>query len=88
LEQNANIVDPVHFIGSFAPRPLLILAATRDELIPKYATEALADAAKEPKQVIWYNAGHTLAEAIFLAVRDIQGFFKKHLIETRTANRN
>ncbi len=83
LEQNANIVDPVHFIGSFSPRPLLILAATRDELIPKYATEALANAAKDPKEVIWYNAGHTLAEAIFLAVRDIQAFFKKHLIPAR-----
>ena len=83
LEQNANIVDPVHFIGSFAPRPLLILAATRDELIPKYATEALANAAREPKQVIWYNAGHTLAEALFFAVRDIQQFFGKHLGSSR-----
>jgi dienelactone hydrolase len=80
LAQNASIVDPIHFIGSFSPRPLLILAATRDELIPRFATEALANAAREPKQVIWYQSGHTLAQAIFIAVQDIQKFFRTHLM--------
>ena len=79
VEENAAVVDPIFFIGSFAPRPLLILSATKDELIPKFASEAIFNAAKEPKQIIWYESGHTLTQAIFIAVRDIQAFFTIHL---------
>src|SRR5207249_118121 len=46
VEENAAVVDPIFFIGNFAPRPLLILSATRDELIPKFASEAIFNAAK------------------------------------------
>ena len=54
------ITDPVYFIGRFSPRPLLMLSARRDELIPKFATEALFNAAGEPKELVWFNSGHVL----------------------------
>jgi dienelactone hydrolase len=77
LQVGAALTDPLHFIGRFAPRPLLILAARRDELIPSYATEALVAAAKEPKQVRWYSSGHVLPPNALLV--DAKGFLVRHL---------
>ena len=43
----------------FAPRPLLFVNATRDERIPRAAAEALHAAAREPKEIAWFECGHT-----------------------------
>jgi len=51
-------IDPVGHIGAFAPRPLLFVNATRDERISRAAAEALHAAAGDPKEVIWFDAGH------------------------------
>lgn len=51
-------VDPVEHIGRFAPRPLLMVNATRDERIPRRSTEALFAAAGEPKRLEWFEASH------------------------------
>ena len=51
-------IDPVAHIGGFAPRPLLFVNATRDERIPRAAAEALHAAARDPKEVLWFDAGH------------------------------
>lgn len=77
VELNAEIVDPIYFIGRFSPRPLLILSAKRDELIPKYASEAIFNAAKEPKEIRWFESGHVLPPTAM--VIDIKRFFKKWL---------
>ncbi len=42
----------------FAPRPLLFVNATRDERIPRAAAEALHAAAREPKEIAWFECGH------------------------------
>lgn len=52
-------LDPVAHIGGFAPRPLLFVNATRDERISRRAAEALHAAARDPKRVLWFDAGHT-----------------------------
>jgi dienelactone hydrolase len=52
-------LDPAAHIGRFAPRPLLFVNATRDERIPRTAAETLHAAAREPKQVAWFDAGHS-----------------------------
>lgn len=52
-------IDPAAHIGGFAPRPLLFVNTTRDEHIPRAAAEALHAAAREPKQVLWFDAGHS-----------------------------
>jgi fermentation-respiration switch protein FrsA (DUF1100 family) len=51
-------VDPAHHVGRFAPRPLLFVNASRDERVPRASAEALHAAAAEPKQVLWFDAGH------------------------------
>lgn len=52
-------LDPVHHLGRFAPRPLLFVNATRDETVPRRATEALYAAAGEPKRIEWFDCTHT-----------------------------
>jgi dienelactone hydrolase len=59
-------IDPAGHVGRFAPRPLLFVNATRDETVPRTATEALYAAAGEPKEILWFDAGHrTLPGAAF-----------------------
>lgn len=77
IEVAAAIIDPVNFIGRFSPRPLLMLSARKDELIPRFATEALFNAARNPKQIIWYDSGHVLPPKALLV--DAKAFFVEHL---------
>jgi uncharacterized protein len=80
---NAKMTDPIYFLGQFSPRPLLVLSATKDELIPKSMTDALYNAAKEPKQIKWFNSGHVLPPSALLV--DVKGFFAKHFGERKAA---
>jgi dienelactone hydrolase len=52
-------LDPARHIRGFAGRPLLLVNATRDERIPRAAAEALHAAAPEPKQIAWFESGHS-----------------------------
>jgi dienelactone hydrolase len=52
-------VDPARFIARLAPRPVLFVNATRDETVPRAASEALAAAAGEPKRIEWFDSGHS-----------------------------
>ncbi|HZP83313.1 MAG TPA: acetylxylan esterase [Chthonomonadaceae bacterium] len=72
VEEIANITDPIHFIGRIAPRPLLIIVAKNDEIIPPEASEALIEAAhaKEPEQVKRWASGHVLNPNALFDVRD------------------
>jgi fermentation-respiration switch protein FrsA (DUF1100 family) len=51
-------LDPAHSLRGYAGRPLLLVNATRDELIPRAAAEALHSAAPEPKEIAWFESGH------------------------------
>lgn len=51
-------LDPVHHIARFAPRPLLFVNATRDQVVPRQAAEALHEAAGEPKEIVWFDTDH------------------------------
>lgn len=50
--------DPVSHVQRIAPRPVLFVNATRDETVPRSATEALFAAAGDPKEIHWFDAGH------------------------------
>ena len=50
--------DPLRHVGRISPRPVLFVGATRDQTIPRAATEALFAAAGEPKQLLWFDATH------------------------------
>jgi len=58
LRRAYMIVDPVNYVSRISPRPLLMINGAKDEIVPKAATEALYEAAREPKRIIWYDCGH------------------------------
>jgi cephalosporin-C deacetylase-like acetyl esterase len=51
-------VDPVNYASRISPRPLLMINAANDDVIPRAATEALYEAARDPKRIAWYDCGH------------------------------
>lgn len=72
-----SAVDPTAHIAAFAPRPLLFVNATRDERIPRASAEALHAAAAEPKEIAWFEAGHT--DLPGQALKKMWGFVATHL---------
>ena len=69
----ANITDPIYYVSRIAPRPLLIIQAKHDEIIPPEASQALIAAAHIPdSQVKRWESGHVLnPNALF----DVRNFF-------------
>ncbi|MCU0669890.1 MAG: acetylxylan esterase [Myxococcota bacterium] len=70
-------IDPTAHIGRFAPRPLLLVNASRDERIPRRAAEALHAAAGDPKEIEWFDAGHT--DLPGAALKRMWSFLATHL---------
>lgn len=75
IEEICNVTDPIHFIGRIGPRPLLIIVAKYDEIIPPEASTALIKAAHadEATQVKRWASGHALNPT---AIFDIESFFQ------------
>ena len=78
VEEFALVCDPIHFVGKILPRPLLILVAKHDELIPPEASQMLIDAAhaKEPENVKRMDTTHVLSPTVIF---DVRKFFTDHL---------
>lgn len=55
-----GVVDPVRWLPSAARTPVLVQNGTKDELTPRADVLALYAAAKGPKELRWYDAGHNL----------------------------
>ena len=53
-------IEPIRFIPLAPPTPLLLQSGRLDNLVPEADAEALHAAAREPKTIRWYNAGHAL----------------------------
>jgi uncharacterized protein len=70
-------VDPISHVARIAPRPLLFVNALRDERVPRARAEALHEAAREPKEVLWFDASHH--ELPGVALKAIWGFLRTHL---------
>lgn len=51
-------IDPVHWVGKISPRPVLFINGDGDTVVPVASNKALHEAAKEPKQVVWYKGPH------------------------------
>jgi len=71
-------LDPARWIGRFAPRPLLFVNASRDERIPRAASQALFAAAGEPKEITWFECGHS--ELPGAALKAMWTFLRRHLL--------
>jgi len=53
-----SIIDPVNFVGMISPRPLLMINARNDDVIPPLTSKLLFKAAKKPREIIWYPTKH------------------------------
>ena len=53
-----SIIDPLNFVGAIAPRPLLMINAENDEVVPPISSKLLYEKAGEPKKIIWYPTRH------------------------------
>jgi dienelactone hydrolase len=56
--------SPSLYIEHITPRPVVFFNGTRDAVIPQPAAKLLHGAAKDPKQVVWYNGTHDVPKAI------------------------
>jgi len=64
LRELLEPVSPASFVGRISPRPVLFINGKWDNTVPRSAATLLHEAAGEPKQVIWADAGHTLAPEV------------------------
>lgn len=53
-----SIIEPLNFVEQISPRPFLMLNAKNDEVVPPMMSKLLFKKAKDPKDIIWYDAKH------------------------------
>ncbi len=73
-----SIIEPLNFVEQISPRPFLMLNAKNDEIVPPAMSKLLFYAAKDPKEIIWYDAKHRDAP-LDIIYGDGLNWFKKHL---------
>ena len=78
VQDFANVADPIYFVSRIAPRPILVIVAKQDEVIPASASNAFIEAGHiKATDVTYYSSGHALNPAILFKIRD---FMSAHLI--------
>jgi dipeptidyl aminopeptidase/acylaminoacyl peptidase len=60
LEMMAPL-DPIRHVGKAAPSALLLQNGRKDRNVPVKDGEAMYEAASQPKEIMWYDAGHGLS---------------------------
>ena len=60
--EEMHSLDPITHIAALAPAPLLFQFGNHDPHVPVERGQSFFDAAGEPKQLRWYDAGHALCE--------------------------
>lgn len=73
-----GVMDPINFVDQIAPRPLLMLNAENDEVVPPITSKLLYKKARQPKQIIWYPAKHKTIPVLEVYQEGIQ-WFQKYL---------
>ncbi|NOY57500.1 MAG: alpha/beta hydrolase, partial [Calditrichaeota bacterium] len=73
-----SIMDPINFVAKIAPRSLLMINASKDDIVPPMMTKAMYRKAKEPKKIIWYPTKHRKIP-LDKAFSEAVGWFKKYL---------
>jgi len=67
LQKMLDPIDPINFIGYFAPKPVVFHLGKFDRIVPAEAGRQLYEKAGEPKQVYWYDTGHDVPLDLVLA---------------------
>ena len=68
--QRLSVLDPVRFIGAAAPAPVLLQFSSHDEYVPVEKAARFFQAASEPKEIHFYEAGHALDVAAVVSDRE------------------
>jgi len=58
IRSQLEAVEPVNFVGHIAPRPVFFANGKLDKIITPDSAQALHNAAGQPRQIHWYQAGH------------------------------
>lgn len=53
-----SVIDPINYVRQISPRPLLMINAEHDDVVPPVTSKLLYAKAKKPKRIIWYPARH------------------------------
>jgi dienelactone hydrolase len=53
-------IEPIRYVGFASPTPLLLQSGRQDVLVPPPDAERLHAAVRDPKTILWYDAGHAL----------------------------
>jgi uncharacterized protein len=77
-KERALAISPSLYISHMAGRPILFLNGKTDQIIPKKATDLLYEAARDPKEIRWFESGHSLpqdalAQAVKWTVAELKG---------------
>lgn len=72
------VVDPIRAIHRLAGRPVLLINGRHDRTIRPAWAARLHAAAREPRELLWYDGGHWLPDAV---VRRAAGWLAAHLGE-------
>jgi dienelactone hydrolase len=77
LEKIVSIADPLTRAGNLKDRQVLMIAASKDEVVPPSACKKMWEALGQPK-IVWYDAGHyTAAFFIYDALQHVIEHLKK-----------
>ena len=68
--------DPVRCIDRCRDTDLLFIGVHADEAVPRSATQALFDAAPEPKELLWFDGTH--GELPGIALKAMWEFLRRH----------
>jgi dienelactone hydrolase len=69
-------IEPIHFVGHAGPAALLFQNGTQDKLVPPDDGLRYQRAGSEPKETLWYDAGHGLPREAF---RDQTTWLQSHI---------
>jgi predicted esterase len=69
-------LDPITHIANLSPAHILFQFGTDDPHVPNERAEKFFNAASQPKEIKWYEAGHGLNED---AARDRKNWLKEKL---------
>ena len=80
----ARSFDPVYHVALMAPRPLLLLNVTRDQLVPRFFAESLHNAAGAGAKKMWLDTDHFFSGVDRYAVLDdVITFMRDNLPEQK-----
>jgi dienelactone hydrolase len=69
-------IEPIKYVGFAPPTPLLLQSGEQDNLVPPRDAERLHAAVRDPKTILWYDAGHGLTTG---AARDRLSWLQQRL---------